>query len=94
MSDLLLTAFGNLKISIFEYERHREKDGPHDNSTARSLHSYYRKEREFNHVLSLAIKETGQIPDVAGEALLFQRSHGFHARGLVKILSVHFNSQR
>lgn len=83
--DLLEVAFENLKASILKYETLRElaKDGE---MTTRALHDYYRKEREFNHHLGLWIRENNDLPDLAEEAVMFQRSHGFHARGTAKII--------
>lgn len=92
MTDLLSTAFENLKSSISNYETLRSVLSPYVEATRLALQEYYRREREFNHQLSLAVRESGEVPAIAQEALDFQRLHGFHGRGTAKIISVH--SQR
>lgn len=92
MSDLLSMAFKNLEDSVSSLDLARSIDGPHSESAARALHAFYRREREFNHQLSLVLKEGGEIPIAAYEALDLQRFNGFHGRGTAKIISVH--SQR
>lgn len=92
MSDLLLRAFENLKSAAMEYEKAREAEGWESDATIGALRRYLAREKDFNLVLGFTIRQAGEIPQLAHDALHFQRFHGFHGRGTAKIISVH--SQR
>jgi uncharacterized protein YaaR (DUF327 family) len=42
--------------------------------------------KRFNSEVSMAVRKTGGVPTLAMQMVWFQRYHGFHARGLEKII--------